>query len=169
VVADRELAQRIPPNQLEYHPSLGYAEYRAVLRSCQIALLPLARGVANGCKTPVKLLECGAESVAVVCGPELYGRYAPSEVAQMAASLEAVVPMAQTLARDLEQRLQQVSNAHAWVSRQWRLRDDLPSRLWLYGQIWKRRQQLDQRLVERLEKDRTLSTMQEAEFGSEAD
>ena len=169
VVADRELAQRIPPNQLEYLPSLGYTAYRAVLRSCQIALLPLARGVANGCKTPIKLLECGSESVAVVCGPELYGRYAPLGVARMAPTLEAVVPMAQTLAEDLEQRLQQVSNAHAWVSRQWRLRDDLPSRLWLYRQIWKRRQQLDQRMVERLNKDGTLPSMQEAEFGSEAD
>jgi hypothetical protein len=166
VVADRALAKGLPPGQLEFHPMLDYAPYRAVMRSCHIALLPLAPGVANGCKTPIKLLECGAESVAVVCGPELYGRFAPSGVAAVAPNLASVVPMAQELATDLQQRLRQVRQAHGWVTEQWQLAPSMSWRLWLYQQVWRRRQKLDQRLVERLNQDPTVPDLQPCDFGS---
>jgi hypothetical protein len=167
VLADRQLAQQIPAAQLEFHPLLDYAQYRAVLRSCQIALLPLAPGVANGCKTPIKLLECGAESVAVVCGPELYGRFAPPGVAAVAPNLEAVVAMARGLAGDLQQRLRQVRQAHAWVTDQWQLAPAISMRLWLYQQVWRRRKQLDQRLVERIDRDPTVPDLHHSDFGNQ--
>ena len=166
VVADPELGRLMPAAQMELHPRLDYTRYRAVLRSCQIALLPLAPGVANGCKTPIKLLECAAESVAAVCGPELYGRYAPQGVATVVNNLKAVVPMAQALAEHPQRRFRQVRAAHAWVADQWQLAKVLPNRLWLYEQVWRRRHQLDQRLVARLHQDATVPELRPSDFGS---
>jgi len=165
VVADRELAAKFPSNQRDYYPTLNYQSYRELLRSCHIALLPLAQGTANACKTPIKLLECAAESVAAVCGPELYGRSAPAEVATVVDALEAVVPTAQAVAQDLQGRQQQVEQAHRWVQTHWAIDSGLATRLWLYQQMWTRRRQLDQRLVARLHKDSTLPTMRSEEFG----
>ena len=169
VVADHELAAQIPRAQLEYHSRLDYHHYRKLLQSCQIALLPLAHGNANGCKTPIKLLECAAESVAAVCGPELYGRWAPSTVASLVPDLAAVVPAAQALAERLEQRQGQVVEAHRWVQEHWRLERGSSPRLWLYQQLWQRRHQLDQRVVARIQRDATVPWMQCADFGRQGD
>jgi len=49
-----------------FHPFLPYHEYRALLRSCDIALLPLEPGRFNECKSDLKFLECAAEGVAVL-------------------------------------------------------------------------------------------------------
>ena len=169
VVADRALAAQMPGNQLVFHPRLNYQHYRELLKSCHIALLPLAEGRANACKTPIKLLECAAESVAAVCGPELYGRWAPAEVATVVDSVEALVPAAQGLAHALQQRQLQVELAHRWVSTHWSLGDGSATRLWLYQELWTRRHQLDQRLVGRLKRDDRLPAMRPEEFGSRAD
>jgi len=169
VVADRELAAKLPDNQRDYHPMLDYPNYRQLLRSCHIALLPLAKGTANACKTPIKLLECAAESVATVCGPELYGRSAPSGVATVVDTLGAIVPAAQALAQRLQRRQRQVEQAHRWVETHWDLDQGQTTRLWLYQQLWKRRRQLDQRLVARLQEDATLPPMRPEEFGCGAD
>jgi len=169
VVGDRALAAQLPRQQLEHHPQLDYHRYRQLLRSCQIALLPLDSSTGNACKTPIKLLECAAESVAAVCGPELYGRWAPAGVSMLVGQLSDVVPAARTLANTFEQRLRQVRQAHRWVKTHWSLEQSCRTRLWLYQQLWQRRLQLDRRLVERLQWDGALPGMQAAEFASRAD
>ena len=65
----------LPFHRTEQHPHLSYDAYRKLLRSCQVALLPLQSGEPQACKTPIKWLEASAESVAVVAGPELYGSW----------------------------------------------------------------------------------------------
>jgi len=165
VVADHDLAAKLPANQRDYHQILDYQNYRKLLRSCHIALLPLAPSTANACKTPIKLLECAAESVATVCGPELYGRSAPAGVATVVDALEAIVPAAQALAEGLQRRQRQVEQAQRWVETHWDLDHGQAARVWLYEQLWTRRHQLDQRLVARLQEDATLPPMRSEEFG----
>ncbi|MCP9775653.1 hypothetical protein [Cyanobium sp. WAJ14-Wanaka] len=150
VIGDRALAQRLPAHQLEFHPTLPYQHYRAVLASCQIALLPLEATEANACKTPIKLLECAAASVATVCGPGLYSLWAPAGVTRLVTGLEQVVPEARSLAENPAERRGLVARAHSWVGQQWQLQGQLPWRLWLYQELWRRRRAVDARLVERI-------------------
>ena len=159
VIGDQELCRALPPGRVEAHPLLNYQAYRAVLASCQIALLPLLASAENDCKTPIKLLECAAESVATVSGPGLYERWASPGCSWVVTALEEVVPAAMVLACDVQRRLTLVEQAHQWVCSQWSLEGGLPWRHWLYQQLWKRRSQLDQRLVERLHRAAGLPTM----------
>jgi len=168
VIGDRDLAQRLPTNQLVFHPTLPYCMYKALLATCQIALLPLEASEANACKTPIKLLECAAASVATVCGPELYNRWAPTGTSQLIEDINQVVPAAQALAANLAARRRQVERAYGWVSQQWPLRTQLPYRLWLYQKLWRHRLAIDARVVERLNCDPSLRPMNRWEFGCEA-
>jgi hypothetical protein len=165
VIGDSKLASQLPPAQVEYHRMLEYENYRSVLRSCQLALLPLQYREANECKTPIKLLECAAESVATVCGPELYKRFGNDDVACLVKDLSEIIPKARELAEDQEKRILQVASAHAWVQKIWQAEQADLERLWLYRSIWKSRRALDAKLVERVNQDSTLPVMRREEFG----
>jgi len=138
------------------------------LASCQIALLPLIDNPANACKTPIKLFECAAESVAAICGPGLYRNWAPQNIAHFASKLDEIVPAAQSLAACTTQRRIQVSLAHQWVNEQGNLDTDLSFRSWLYQKLWTKRVALDLQLLGRINRDSALKSMKLEEFGSEA-
>ncbi len=73
VVHDREFFDELDePSVSEFHPFCEYADYRAILRQCDIALLPLEDTPFNRCKSDIKFLECAAEGVAVVASPTVY-------------------------------------------------------------------------------------------------
>lgn len=165
VIGDAALAKQLPQSRIEYHQMLDYGRYRLVLRSCQLALLPLEEGEANACKTPIKLLECAAESVAAVCGPELYERFSSHEVASLVTHLNEVVPKARALAGNQRERIRQVTRAHAWVKKTWQAEQADLERIWLYQNIWKCRRTMDAKLVDRVNQDSTLPPMQKEEFG----
>jgi len=168
VIADRQLASAISSEQLEFHSILDYKSYRKILASCQIALLPLTDNPANACKTPIKLLECAAESVAAICGPGLYQHWAPKNIAHFASTLDEIVPAAQSLAACTRQRQIQVSLAHQWVNEQGSLDTDLSFRIWLYQKLWAKRVALDLQLLARINQDSSLTNIRPQEFGSEA-
>ena len=58
---------------------------------------------------------------------------------------------ARALAANPLQRCGLAAQAHRWVQQAWCLERLLPQRLEAYRAIWKRRAQLDRRLVERLD------------------
>lgn len=68
VVHDREFfdALETPSGFKDFYPFLPYEEYRIVLRSCDIALLPLEDTPFNRCKSDIKFLECAANGVAML-------------------------------------------------------------------------------------------------------
>lgn len=165
VIGDPALAKQLPETRVEYHKILNYERYRSVLRSCHLALLPLQRSDANACKTPIKLLECAAESVATVCGPELYERFSSHDVACLVSDLREIIPNARALAENRLKRVLQVERAHEWVKRSWQAEQAVSERLWLYQSIWKCRSGLDARLVKRINQDSTLPVMHREEFG----
>ena len=55
-----------------FHATLGHLEYLTVLRTCDIALLPLADTEFNRLKSDLKLIECAACSVVAICSPTVY-------------------------------------------------------------------------------------------------
>ena len=51
----------------------AYADYKAVLHGCDIALLPLADTAFNRLKSDIKLIECCAAGVVPICSSTVYG------------------------------------------------------------------------------------------------
>jgi len=149
IVGDPNLAAALPKNRVESHDLLGYHSYRRVLSSCQIALIPLEHSMPNSCKTPIKLLECAAESVATISGPELYYKQAIIGVSVYAKQLSEMIPLAAELSNNLSARLELVSKSHGWANSEMSLKKDLPCRLWIYEHLWAKRLQLDDKLQKR--------------------
>lgn len=149
VVGDSNLAAALPKDRIETYPLLSYPSYRKLLSSCQIALLPLERSLPNSCKTPIKLLECAAESVATISGPELYYKQATIGVSVYAKQLSEMIPLAAKLARNVSARLALVNKSHSWVISEMSLNKNIPYRLWIYKSLWKSRLQLDDKLRKR--------------------
>ena len=74
VVHDKEFFDTLPSTiNKSFHPTLQHSEYNNVLSGCDIALLPLNDTPLNHCKSDLKLIECAANKVAVVCSEIVYG------------------------------------------------------------------------------------------------
>ena len=143
------LDDALPAHRIEQHELLPYEHYRQLLASCQLALLPLQRGEAQACKTPIKWLEAAAESTVVVAGPELYGPWlAGNSCGLCAAAVEQVVPLAQQLAAQPALRQQLAAQAYAAVQAH-ALEHQLVWRQELYRHLWRLKHRLDARLLQR--------------------
>jgi 2-polyprenyl-3-methyl-5-hydroxy-6-metoxy-1,4-benzoquinol methylase len=73
VVHDRQFFDAIKTREKSFFPFCDYTQYRSILRSCDIALLPLEPTPFNRCKSDLKFLECAAEGVAVLASETVYG------------------------------------------------------------------------------------------------
>ena len=150
IVADHQLASALPRQRIQFAQLQSYQRYREMMGECQIALLPLSRSLGNSCKTPIKLMECAAESVATIAGPELYDRQAIRGLTILALSPEDVVKQARMLADDASKRQTLVMRAHHWVKQEMALTSHLSYRLWLYHALWEKRHAIDQLAQQRL-------------------
>lgn len=76
VIHDKEFYQALDlssdKDEKAFRPFCDYAHYRAILRSCDIAILPLEDTPFNRCKSDIKFLECAAEGVAVIASRTIY-------------------------------------------------------------------------------------------------
>ena len=143
------LDDQLPSERLECLPVQPYPAYRQVLSGCAIALLPLAAGVGQACKTAIKWQEAAAESVAVVAGPELYGPWlGEKHYGLYARDLDAVVPLARQLAADPAWRQGIVARAHTRAT-QLQLDSQIGWRMELYRHLWRLRGVLDRQLLRR--------------------
>ncbi len=150
IVGDSKLADSLPNQSVEKYPLLKYSDYRKVMGSCHLALLPLENSLPNNCKTPIKWMEAAAESVAVIGGPGLYKEViGNNENGLFCETLDQLIPQAKILYNDPEKRLIKVSNSHRKLLKESNLRDLLPNRIKLYNLIWNQRAKLDQILLER--------------------
>lgn len=143
ILADRHLASSLPQERVHFAQLLSYRRYRQLMRQCQLALLPLSKSLGHACKTPIKLMECAAESVATVSGPELYGPMAIRGLTVRAESPDQVVEQAQKLVNDRTAQEALVVRAHTWVSNEMAMQVQLPQRLWLYRKVWEKRLMID--------------------------
>jgi len=141
------LEGRLPKAQWEGHPLLPYESYREVLASCQLALLPLRRGIPQACKTPIKWLEAAAESTAVVAGPELYGPWlGHNSLGLWAEGPRQMIGLARQLAADPVWRQGLVGAAHG-AAQAHALELQLVWRGELYRHLWRLRHGLDRQLL----------------------
>ena len=150
VIGDLALASSLPKESIEQHPLLPYLNYRAVMRSCHIALLPLEDTLANNCKTEIKWMEASAESLASVGGPGLYREaFNDNKNGLFCSTLDELIPKAKFLKENILNRIKLVKAAHKSVTKNLNLRNQLPARIRLYEEIWDSREKLDQTLVNR--------------------
>jgi hypothetical protein len=77
VVHDQAFYDAIPNDVSKtFLPTLGIDKYMETLASCDIALLPLNDTPFNRCKSDLKLIECAAAQVAVICSEVVYAQNA---------------------------------------------------------------------------------------------
>ena len=75
VVHDQAFYDAIPSDVSKtFLPTLGIDKYTETLASCDIALLPLNDTPFNRCKSDLKLIECAAAQVAVICSEVVYAQ-----------------------------------------------------------------------------------------------
>jgi SAM-dependent methyltransferase len=76
VIHDKEFfnALACPAAHKEFQPFVPYDQYMLLLRSCDIALLPLEPGETNECKSDIKFLECAANGVTVLASETVYAK-----------------------------------------------------------------------------------------------
>jgi hypothetical protein len=73
VVHDKEFFDALPSNcRKTFHQTLNHVQYMEVLSGCDVALLPLNDTSFNRCKSDIKLIECAASSVAIICSRVVY-------------------------------------------------------------------------------------------------
>ena len=72
VINDKAFFDALETGQKTFDPFLPYDHYREILRSCDIALLPLKPTRFNEHKSDIKFLECAAEGVAMLASPTVY-------------------------------------------------------------------------------------------------
>jgi 2-polyprenyl-3-methyl-5-hydroxy-6-metoxy-1,4-benzoquinol methylase len=77
VVHDQAFYDALPAEVSKtFLPTLGIAQYTETLATCDIALLPLNDTPFNRCKSDLKLIECAAVQVAVICSEVVYAKQA---------------------------------------------------------------------------------------------
>ncbi len=77
VVHDQAFYDALPAEVSKaFLPTLGIEQYTQTLASCDIALLPLNDTPFNRCKSDLKLIECAAAQVAVICSEVVYAKQA---------------------------------------------------------------------------------------------
>ena len=135
VIAQHGFDKTLFGERVEWHEPMPYEEYRKLLATCQVALLPLCFGLPQSCKTPIKWMEAAAESTAVVAGPELYGPWlGEGRYGLVVQSLDQVVPMARWLMSQSATRKSLVKQAYARVC-ELELHRQLPWRMELYHHL----------------------------------
>lgn len=73
VVHDKEFHDELPEGiQKFFFPTLDILKYNELLVTCHIALLPLNDTQFNRCKSDIKLIECAAAQVAIICSETVY-------------------------------------------------------------------------------------------------
>jgi hypothetical protein len=72
VVNDMPFMRALDTKHKRYHAFLDYPAYRALIRKCDIALLPLEDNRFNRHKTDVKFIECAAEGCVVLASKVVY-------------------------------------------------------------------------------------------------
>jgi glycosyltransferase involved in cell wall biosynthesis len=72
VIWDRLFFDALQTEAKEFEPWCAYERYLAVLRSCDVGLLPLEPNRFNGMKSDLKFLQCAAHGVVALASPTVY-------------------------------------------------------------------------------------------------
>lgn len=158
VIHDREFFEALAITNKVFEPFCDYERYQALLRTCDIALLPLNPTAFNSMKSDLKFIECAGHGVTVLASPTVYEASIQSgETGLIYNSLTEFSAQLRQLIENPSFRQQLANNAYQWVKqnrllaqhyrRRWdwycQMRDALPR---LTQELWQRVPELRQNL-----------------------
>jgi glycosyltransferase involved in cell wall biosynthesis len=116
VVEDNWFFDALGTPSKTFAPFLPYAEYEAVLRGCDLALLPLLPNRYNEMKTDLKFLQCAGCGVVALASPTIYAAsIVEGETGFLFASPEELESKLHRLIEDRLLRRRVADNAYRWV------------------------------------------------------
>ena len=158
VIHDQEFFEALAITNKVFEPFCDYERYQALLRTCDIALLPLNPTAFNSMKSYLKFIECAGHGVTVLASPTVYEASIQSgETGLIYNSLTEFSAQLRQLIENPSFRQQLANNAYQWVKqnrllaqhyrRRWdwycQMRDELPR---LTQELWQRVPELRQNL-----------------------
>jgi 2-polyprenyl-3-methyl-5-hydroxy-6-metoxy-1,4-benzoquinol methylase len=120
VVHDQAFYDALPADVSKtFSPTLGIEQYTQTLASCDIALLPLNDTPFNRCKSDLKLIECAAAQVAVICSEVVYAKHAAhATFASFATTADEWRDALLKLANDVSLREDNIAKGLAYVKKE---------------------------------------------------
>ncbi|GAB4282509.1 MAG: hypothetical protein Fur0025_11760 [Oscillatoriaceae cyanobacterium] len=117
VIYDRSFWEALETSEKEFEPLCEYDRYQEILRSCDIALLPLLPTRFNQMKSDLKFLECCSHGVAVLASPTVYDQsIIEGETGLIYRSETEFETMLAQLIADTSLRQRLAINAYHWVA-----------------------------------------------------
>jgi SAM-dependent methyltransferase len=151
VVHDRAFFEALPTSAKTFHPTLPYDDYLAAMERCDIALLPLEGREAEKYKSDIKYVEAASRGLAVIASPAVYAETIRDGVTGLIApTLSDWAPALERLIGDAELRRALARTAWEEVRDHRMFAYQVAARRDWYIDLWRRRHQLQARLVERL-------------------
>lgn len=152
VVHDRKFFDALETTAKRFHRFLPYDQYRTLLSTCDIALLPLESGRFNECKSDLKFLECAAEGVCclmswfaadwtMIHANDAYRFYSDANIFEDAL---------RSLINNADERRETAKNAYAYVRDHRLLSQHFRKRLAWYQELLATKSNLDLQLWERV-------------------
>lgn len=74
VLQDKLVFEAAAIKQKHFEAACNYQSYHRLLSSAQIALMPLAPGLPNACKSDLKFVECASHGMAIIASETVYAR-----------------------------------------------------------------------------------------------
>ena len=152
VVHDQAFYDALPEGVTKtFLPTTDIDRYTQTLASCDIALLPLNDTPFNRCKSDLKLIECAAAQVAVICSDVVYAKNKQhKKFASFANTSDEWRDALLTLASDAKLRKSKVTKGLAYVKKERMHAQQSASRLAFYQSLLSNRNTLASQRTERL-------------------
>ncbi|MBP0001219.1 MAG: glycosyltransferase [Cyanobacteria bacterium SID2] len=116
VIHDKWFFNAIQTPHKEFEPTCPYDRYHEILRSCDLALLPLNPTEFNSMKSDLKFIECAGHGVAVLASPTVYQRsIVDGETGLLYNCLPEFEAKLRRLIEDTPWRRKIADNAYRWV------------------------------------------------------
>ena len=150
VIHDRQLYEALGAEKKVFQPFCPYSRYIELLRSCDVAWLPLEDNRFNRMKSDLKFLECAGHQVAALASPTVYQETIRDGVTGfLYRSREEFGRRLAQLLRDGGVRRQLSANAYAWVKQERLLSQHYRRRYEWYQFLAAHKERLDAELLQR--------------------
>ena len=151
VVHDRAFFEALPTSAKSFHPTLPYDDYLAAMDRCDIALLPLEGREAERYKSDIKYVEAASRGLAVIASPAVYAETIRDGVTGLIApTLSDWAPAVERLIGETDLRRTIAHTAWKEVRGHRMFAYQVNARRDWYIDLWRRRAELQARLIERL-------------------
>jgi SAM-dependent methyltransferase len=117
VIYDRQFFEAIEVAKKQFKPMSSYEEYQAIMRSCDLAWLPLNPTRFNQMKSDLKFIECAGHGVTVLGSPTVYeASIADGETGLIYRDKQEFLEKLEAAIVDRQLRQTIARNAYQWVA-----------------------------------------------------